>query len=215
MRKLFFALLLTACSDYKLTNRENPFRQFGVITISVPTFYNHSNLPMVSMKFTKEIVTYLREFPGLKVVNQVDSQADAVLIGIISSAEKRSHTIRPEDYRVTNDVAPTSVDRTIRGEFYVPAITSVNLSVRFLLIKNPTEVELKLLKSELGKKVPEQANIILNKEFAVTGRFNREIFDGESTNVNGTQNSLALQRVLLAMAKKTKDNFEEVVLYAF
>ncbi|MBL7665913.1 MAG: hypothetical protein JNM93_12330 [Bacteriovoracaceae bacterium] len=211
-------LLVASCSSYTFTKRDNPFSQYGINVVYVPTFYNKSVFSNVSANFTREIKWLLSEYPGLEVTESPD-KADAVLIGIIDSKKKMTQAIQNEGYRVSSEVAPNSVNPANRNQFYVPAITSINLSVRFILIKHPTESELALLQTSLGDKIESSSKVVFNQELFLTEQFNREIYDktagNDAGNVNATQNRGALQRTLKNLAVSAKQNFKDLIIYAF
>ncbi len=208
-------LSFISCSGYKFTKRTNPLEQYGIKKLAVPAFYNKSSLAHVSPEFTKEIITMLRQFPGLEVQNFNSDEADAVLIGIIESSDKYKEVVTNEDYRVTSDVAPQSISINSRKDFYIPAITNVNLNIRFVLIKHPDTKEIELLMSDLGKQLKANSKILFNQVITVNGKFNREILDGEARSVNATQNRGAMSRTITSMALTAKNGFKELILYAF
>ncbi len=79
-------LALASCAGYRFQEKNNPFAQYGVKSISVPMFYNHSLFPNISAPMTKEVYQMLSSFSGLKL-SSGHEEADAVLVGIITSPE--------------------------------------------------------------------------------------------------------------------------------
>lgn len=215
MNKFVFLLLfsIVSCTGYKLTNRSNPFIQYGIRSISVPMFYNHSSYSNVSSIFTQKIHYLLTEFDGLEVVSG-QGNTDAVLVGIIGSREKINDASSSDDMRIARSISPDTLEGK-RGEFYVPANTTNNLDIRFIVIKNPTQAELELLNSPYGKNIKANSKIIFNESIVVSREFNRELFSGESTQINYTQNRGAEKENLKKMADSAATTFKEMILYAF
>src|SRR3989338_9617244 len=146
--KSFFLIFLLYCTGYRLSDRSNPFKQYGIKTLHIPLFYNHSNLPNLSGDFTQEVYTLLSEFKDLRLVNS-PKRADAVLVGIIRSADSLKDTRLNKSYRTAKNTAPEAVG-TDRRNFTIPASTQLRLGLHVVIIKNPTEAEIKILQSELG-----------------------------------------------------------------
>ncbi len=212
---LLFIFLLVNCAGYNVKSKNNPLQQYGISKLAVPAFYNQSNIPHASPVFTRELITFLRQFKGLEVQNELNENSDAVLIGIIESADKYKHTVTSVENRVTSDIAPNAISETQRGEFYIPAITQVNLKVRFILLKRPTLEMIEFVKKDIAKSIKYSENIIFNQEVSLSDSFNREIFDSEAKRVNATQNRKALQRTVRDLAFAARDSFSELVLYVF
>lgn len=215
MRNLFIIAIfsfLTACAGYKMTNRSNPFSQYGIKTISVPMFYNHSAFSNVSPVFTQRIYHLLGEFDGLEVRSGT-KKTDAVLVGIIDSDDKLKSARASGDLRISKSISPNTLGQ--RGDFYVPATTTNTIKVRFIVIKNPTEAELELLQTPLGKNIYGHSKIIFNEEVAVSRQFNRELFSDNAVAVNYSQNRGAEKENLKQMAESIASSFREMILYAF
>lgn len=208
---LFF--LLTACRGYHFRTQSNPFENYAVRTVAIPMFLNQSPIPNTSAPFTKEISLLLAQYPGLKIVNADTGHADAVLVGIINSKDKLSETVKANGYKVTNSVAPKSLNG--RSDFFVPFSTSVGLELRLILIKDPSSEEIKLLTSDLGTQLRGNPKILFNELLAVGGSFNREIFDEAGGQVNFTQSKGAFDRTVKSMAQGAAGNFRDMVLNAF
>src|SRR5690606_11761986 len=164
MRKIIFLTLfgLISCAGYKLTNRANPFVQYGIKSISVPMFYNHSPYSDVSAMFTQKIYHLLSEFDGLKVVSG-KGNTDAVLVGIIGNASKLNESRTSDDLRIARSISPSTLDGK-RGEFYIPSNTTNHLDIQFIVIKNPTEAELEILNTPFGKNIKATSKIIFNEK---------------------------------------------------
>lgn len=211
---LFFSLILSSCAGYRYTQADNPLRQYGIDSLSVPMFYNYSSLPEVSSSFTRETYKLLSGYSGLKLKSGWNKSTDAVLIGIVRSQDKLSDTLRSENQRVAQAAAPDAIG-TERPEFYIPGSTNVTLSLQVVVIKQPTDEEIELLQSELGPKIPPQGKIIFNETLPLTETFLREVFDGEATSVVGTQNAGALRRTKDSLAVQAALQIRDMIFYAF
>ena len=85
---------LLSCAGYRLRKRENPLSNDGVRSISIPMFFNQSNIPNASSIFTREFFKIFHEFNQLKVYSGDSPQSDALLIGIITSPKRRRETFQ-------------------------------------------------------------------------------------------------------------------------
>jgi hypothetical protein len=206
--------LLCSCAGYRYAQVDNPLRQYGVDSLSVPMFFNYSSVPEVSSSFTRETYKLLSSFSGLKVYSGWSSKSDATLIGIIRSRDSISDVMRADNLRVAQSAAPEAVG-TSRPEFYVPGSTSIGLVLQVVVIKSPTKEEIEILQSELGPQVAAQGRVIFNEIFHLNEMFLREIFDGESTSVIATQNAGALRRTKDAMAVQAAQQIRDMIFYAF
>ncbi len=176
-------------------------------------FVNQSNIPRVSGPFTREISSLLMNYSGLRIYPGDYQNADAVLLGIVSSKKRRNDTLETVGTQLSSDVAPVITQN--RRKFYVPRSTAINLKLHLVLIKRPTKKDLKLITSDLRKYIRTNSKIIFNETLNVRGAFTRDIHGGDAVVVNQTQN-LGNQRLAIdEMAKEVADNFKEVVLYAF
>lgn len=211
---IFCLNLLISCAGYKAVDRGNPLSQYGIKTVSVPMFLNQSTLAAVSGKFTSEFINLLSSYPGLVVQTGFHKNTDAVFIGVVESNKFYAQTVTNAQQRVASSVAQNSVGAG-RNDFYIPATTNVNLRLRLMLLKKPTEEELTLLRSKYASKLKGNSKIIFNEVISVSETFNREVFDKEDGQINFTQNYGILNRSVEKMARKAAMNFEESVLYAF
>lgn len=206
--------LLTSCAGYRFSQQDNPLSQYGIQSISIPSFYNYSTLPHVSAEFSREVFAMMMGFPSLKVTSGFDNSSDAVMIGIVKSSESLRETLRPQTLRVAQGSAPNAIGPN-RKEFYIPGGTNVQLYLQLVVIKRPTEEELAIIHSSLGESVQGNDKVIFNEFIPVTGGFAREIFDNESVNVVGTQNKGAVQKSVKLMAEQAAQSVKEMILYAF
>ncbi len=208
---LFYAL--SGCSGYRINREGNPLSQYGIETLSVPMFFNYSNLPEVSPAMTKETFRLLSGFKDLKLKSGYDTNSDAVLIGIVKTQDKVSESLKPSNLRVAEKLAPKSIGN--RKTFYVPGSTTVKLYVQLIIIKKPTEDEIKLLQSEIGESVVKSDKVIVNQIVSASEQFTREAYDQPGTAVNATQNKAYQRRTVQTIAEQIAINIRDTILYAF
>lgn len=212
MRILFIILFLSSCAGYRYQESKNPFAQYGIKSISIPMFYNHSNLTNVSSPMTNEIYVMLTKFKELKVKSGFE-KADAVLIGIVSSARALSRSRTGSNLRSVKNATGELIGEN-RGDFYIPSNTTVGAQLNLILIKNPSPNEIKLMKSSFGKFVV-SSKIIFNETIPLSQTFTRELYTDESVAVVNTQNRSSVKKSLNDMAKSAAQNFKDMIIYAF
>lgn len=220
MRLIFFFFFLMGCSGYRFTQQENPLAQYGIQTLSIPMFYNYSNLPDVSGDFTRETYLLLTGFSGLKIISGYDKNSDAVLIGILKTPEKVTDTLRPTNLTVAKNRAKNAIEsRGSRGrprdDFYIPGSTNVSMYLQVILIKKPSEEELALLKSGIGDKINFNSKIMLNELLPVQSGYAHEVLDNQGVDVIGTQNAGVQRKTLKNMAEQAAISVRDMILYAF
>jgi hypothetical protein len=214
MRWLCLFFLLAGCSGYRFSQQENPLAQYGIQSLSIPMFYNYSNLAELSTDFTRETYRLLMSYSGLKVTSGYNKNADAVLIGIIKSPERLSETITPKSPRVAQSKAPEAVGAN-RQDFSVPGASDIHLSLHVIVIKRPSEEELALLKSGIGDQIKGNSRVIFNEVIPIRASYTREILDGTGVQVNSTQNAGAQRRVLKNLAETAAISVRDLIFYAF
>ncbi|MEX0798358.1 MAG: hypothetical protein WEB87_03360 [Bacteriovoracaceae bacterium] len=209
---LCFILFLGGCAGYRFQEKTNPFAQYGVKSISVPMFYNKSNFANISAPMTKEVYQMLSGFSGLKLVSG-HQEADAVLIGIVMSPGKTRESRQAQNLRSAKNALEGAIGDE-RGDFYIPSTTSVNAQLRLILLRNPSEREIELLRSSLGK-FAVGPKVIVNESLPLTGSFTRELYEEGAIDVIDTQNRSALKNTVNEMAQSAAANFKDMILYAF
>ena len=214
MLKILLLVVLSACSGYRFSQQENPLSQYGIRTLSVPMFYNYSNIPEIQSDFTKETYRLLTGFSGLKLKSGYHSDSDAVLIGIIKTPEKVTETIRASNLRLAQDKARNAIGKT-RQNFYIPGTSDIRLYVQIIVIKKPTEQELALLKSGIGDQIQSNSKIIFNDLVPLSTQYTREVLDNEGVQVVGTQNFGVQRKILKNLAEQAAINVRDMILYAF
>jgi hypothetical protein len=209
-----FILFLSSCAGYQWTNKTNPFARYGIRKLCIPTFLNQSTLSGPSVSFTSEVMKMLNTFNNLEVQGGFSSDCDGVLIGKIKSSSTLAATVTNQEIRVAKTIADQSIGG-VRGDFYVPAVTKIGLQVQFIVIKRPTEEELKFFLSNYADRIISGQKIVFNELISIEERFNREIFDGEATVVNATQNRGATKKSINQLALNAANTFRDMILYAF
>ena len=108
---ILLILLCSSCAGYRFQDKENPFKQYGIRSLSIPMFFNQSSHSNISGMFTKEIYKMISEFDNLKVYGG-GSSGDAVLIGIIESSGKIIESIIPGSPRSVESITDEAVSYT-------------------------------------------------------------------------------------------------------
>jgi hypothetical protein len=214
MRWLIILLLISGCSGYRFTQQDNPLSQYGIQSLSVPMFYNYSNIADIQTDFTRETYRLLMNFGGLKLVNGYNKNSDAVMIGILKSPEKLAETIRAMSPRVAQNQAKKAIGPK-RQNFYVPGISDVQVFLQIIVIKKPTEEELALLKSGIGDQIQSNSKIIFNEHIPLRVQYVREILDEAGVQVVATQNAGVQRKSLKNLAEQAAENVRDMILYAF
>ena len=212
----YFLLLFftSSCSNYHYMDLSNPLAQYEIDSLYIPMFYNHSSLPNLSAEFTKEFYRTMTKFSDLKVYSGGKKNADAYLIGIISSPERQIFAKKTGSSRLVKGVAEDNIGRN-RDNFKIPGSTAIALTVRVILIKNPTEADISLLQSSFGEQLPKGSQIVINDRINVRKAFFREIYDQNNVVVNYTQNRGQELRAASNMAQEAATAFKDMILYAF
>ncbi len=215
MLKVFLILFfLASCASYRFSPQDNPLAHFEIKSLSVPMFYNYSNLGNTSAEFTREVYRLLTRFSGLKVVSGYSEKTDAVLFGIIKSDEKLAQTQASRSLRVAQETAPNSLGNS-RQSFYIPGTSELNLVLHVVVIKKPSELEMELLKSGLGDKIELTSKVIFNQKIPLRAQFNREILDNAGTQVIATQNAGVIRKTTRTLAENAAISVRDMILYAF
>lgn len=214
MVRLFLLFTLIGCSGYRFSHQKNPLSQYGIQTLSVPMFYNYSNMAEIQADFTRETYQLLTEFSGLKLKSGYKSSTDAVLIGIIRSPEKIADTTRPLNLRLAQGRARNAIGEK-RQSFYIPGSSDVSLYLQVIVIKKPTQEELSLLMSNIGDKIRPNSRIIFNELLPLRMQYTREVLDDEGVHVVATQNQGVQRKTLKNMAERAAISIRDMILYAF
>lgn len=213
MRFFLLFFILTACAGYTYRDKENPFMQFGVRSLSVPMFFNHSTFTNVEGIFTKEIYNTMLGYKGLTLKSGKED-ADAVLIGIVTSQTKKKDAVVPNIYSSVKNIYGENVFQGRRDDLYVPTQNTMQMRLRIIVIKQPTQEEIVFLSTKLGEKAI-GSKIIFNEVIPLTGTQSLKQFTGDASKVIGTQNRGVERSVIEGMAKSAAASFKDMVLYAF
>lgn len=214
---LFFTLILSSCSGYQFVENDNPLAIHGIRSISVPMFINKTPVPNVGAMVTKEINFLLSSYPGLKVTSGEDLSNDAILVGFVESTQQLAELIQTTERQFTTSDLKASLGN--RKEFYVPTGSSLNLTVRFILIKNPRRQDVELAKSEINNLMMNHPKMLMNQSLAFQASFTRVVAGTETIDspglVNMTKNKAIMDRALQDGSKSLAQQFKDVVLNAF
>ena len=214
MLKVLFLLVLCGCSGYRFSQQENPLAQYGITSLSIPMFYNYSNLAEAHTDFTRETYRLLTSFSGLRLNSGYSHKSDALLIGIIKTPEKLAETIQSSNLRLAQEKAENAVGTT-RQDFYIPGTSDVYLYLHVILIKKPTEEEIALLKSGIGDQIKSTSKILFNEIIPLRIQYTREVLDNEGVEVIATQNYGVQRKILKNLSEQAAVNVRDMILYAF
>ena len=201
---------LAGCSGYRFTNPANPLFQFGINQLALMQFENQTTLGGVSGVFTSEYFRLLNSYPGLVLSSSIKSETDAVMLGILRSGPKARVTEMVTGRQRASDLAPISMGG--RRTFFIPTSKQVTMSLQVIIIRDPTDQDIKLAQSSLPNFLKRNPRIILNSILPVEGAYSLEILDGAGTQVNQTQNRGLRRKMLLQLARESANVFKETVL---
>ena len=209
---LLILALLSSCAGYQFRYQNNPFAPYGIKSVAIPNFLNKSLIPNVSTSMTENINIVLSQNTTLKIYSGNSSNADATLIGIISSDDRKNSF-----YQTTGNALIKGKDG--RREFYVPNRTSIKLSLVLVLIKKPTSEDLKLLNKDFLPYIDKHPKVVFSRSIALTSSYSRYLQltagpDGGAV-TNSTQNREILNKAVEALAVSAGNTFRETVLNAF
>jgi len=212
--------LFVACSGYGFRGVENPFRNYGINSISIPMFVNKSIIPGVSGPFTAEIFSSLSHFKGLRLYSGENSKADAILIGVLESREHRNEVYNNAvGRRYISDGTALKQSIGARGGYYLNNQSAYVISLRIYLIKDPVWSDVALAKSDFGKYLAKGPKIILSETHAISQGFSRVLNSNLSSDdggvVNFTNTKGVLDQSILAAAQSAASWFQGVVVSAF
>lgn len=213
MKYILILVILLGCTGYKLRSKKNPFNQFGINSLSIPMFYNFSNLPNLSPVFTKKIFNKMLSYKELQI-HSGHVPADAVLVGIIDSSDKRENTVTPLNQKSVFNTYGEDTFEGKRPEFILPTTNQIRLKLRILIIKHPTNEELEFLKKSVASEAM-SSKIIFNETITLVDMYNIKENTDEGIQVLGTQNRGVQQYSIDTIASKAAASFEDMILYAF
>ncbi|EQC48384.1 putative lipoprotein [Bacteriovorax sp. BSW11_IV] len=212
-----FLVFLQGCSGYHVNKRTNPFVGYGIKHITIPMFYNRSNIAGVSAPFTKEFSSVISTFPDIRVTAGNHKDADAVMIGVIDSSQYIQDTVVNTSTLFLSGDLKDSIGN--RNPFYVATNSSYDLSLRVMIIRRPTKQEIELVSGDLGSFIKKNSKIVFDETYKLTGSVQRVLEPSQTSDtggvVNFTRNLEVFKKSVRSLAVSTANSFREVVLNAF
>ncbi|WP_372652949.1 hypothetical protein [Halobacteriovorax sp.] len=202
-------LFLASCAGYQFRYQNNPFASYGVKSVAIPNFLNKSLISNASTPMTENISSVLSQNTTLKIHSGNSESADATLIGIVTSSDRRN-----DFYQTTGT---TLIDSTAgRRAFYSPNQTSFSLTLTIILIKKPTKVDLSLLNKDFLPFIDKHPKVVFSKSISLSSSYSRYLSTASgSDSTNSTQNREILNKAVEALAVSAGNTFREEVLNAF
>lgn len=213
---LFFCIVLvltfSSCAGYSFRKQKNPLEHYGIRSISIPNFYNRSQLPRASAIFTSTFVDMFARFKNLNVYTGENENADAYLIGVISSPNEKHITFTQEGVQLASSVSKDNIGT--REDFLVPSSTNVKAKVEFYLIRNSNYEQVKYLMNKSDDPFA-NAEVVFARELPMEFTFSRALFNGEAQAVNQTQSTGNYEQSLRSSAQSIADSFRYEILLTF
>jgi hypothetical protein len=215
-------VFLVSCSGYRLKRGENSlFYNEGIRSLAIPMFINQTMYPHVAGALTIETSKVLASVSGLTIFSGESDNADAILVGVVSSPLREAESIRTDAIKATEGTLDGSLGN--RSGFFVPTSSRYKISVRYFLIKSPSSYELELLKSKVAGRLEQNLmvnpKVVFNQTFNYEGSFNREIAtnDGPDSGgvVNYTKTKKFFEQSLNSIAKGAARDLRELILNVF
>jgi hypothetical protein len=207
-------VLFYSCAGYHVNYNDNPLLSYDIKTLSVPMFINRSVFPHIASPMTQEVVKVLNQYHDLKVIPGEDLGADGVLVGIIESDEKISEVLKTKSQGFSEGKNSTGN----RLDFYYPNEQSYQLKLRIVLIKNPSENELKLLNSNFTEFMKLHSKVIIDEKISLSNNFSRVANDSTATgggDVNFVKNEGIFERSIQEVSRNAATSFRDLILNAF
>ena len=205
-------LLGQGCAGYAFKRQNNPFDHYGIRSISVPNFYNKSQLPRASVVLTSEFIEMISQFKGLKVYTGENENADAYLIGIVRSENEKHKSYKVDTVQLASQVAPNNIGK--REDFLIPSRTKVKAYLELYLIRNSNYSQVQYLIN----KTPvlfDQVEVVFGRTIPMDFRFQRQLLNGEAQAVNQTQSMGSYDQSLRATAESLAQSFRSEMLLTF
>ena len=216
---LTMMLCLASCAGYHFNTNNNPLIGYDIRSVAVPMFVNRSVIPELAAPMTKEIIFALNDYSGITVMSGNSDKADAVLLGIIDSADSYNKVVQTTQTLFTDNEEKIQDSVGARNPFYYPVKTSYEFTLQIILIKRPSKEELELLTTNLAQYMKINPKIVLIDTIKITGSFDRVV--GETTNANSVgktnfvKNKGIFEKSLDEAALNAAKTFKQVVLNAF
>ncbi|MCO4792126.1 MAG: hypothetical protein KC493_00325 [Bacteriovoracaceae bacterium] len=210
-------LFLSSCSGYQVKNSENPLSIYGINSLAIPVFINHTPISKVSGPLTDEIKSLMMSYMDLGVQSEYTHKSDAVLLGIIESPRHLKDTSKVTATKFTTGDIANSIGT--RNEFFIPSRNQIDLRLRLILIKSPNKLDLEVAKGKFGKYLHGHPRVIFQESLDVSAAFTREISGNLGPDsggvVNFTKNKRSQQEAIKAASKTVATTFKQEVLDAF
>ncbi|ATH08849.1 hypothetical protein BIY24_13095 [Halobacteriovorax marinus] len=209
---LLALFLLSSCAGYQFRYQNNPFAAYGINSIAIPNFLNKSLVPNASTPFTESISSVLSQNTTLKIHSGNSTRADATLIGIISSLDRKSSFNQTTGRTLIED-------RGGRRDFYAPNQTSYKMTLNIILIKKPTQLDLQLINKDFLPYLDKHPKVVFSKVINLSTSYTRFLSlssgpDGAGV-TNATQNREIFNKSVESLASSAGSTFRETVLNAF
>ncbi len=208
---LVVSALLSSCSGYHFKYKDNPFERYGIKSLTVPLFLNNSLFPGASSKMTREIKEVLENQTNLTIYSGNNKNADAVLVGIVDTPKHKRDVIK------TNKT--TLVSSGNRPSFYIPTGNSYHMTLRLVLIKAPSKLDMSLIHSKLLPYMNKNPKVIFSESMHLSSSYARFAVSNDTGDagevVNFTRSKKIFEQSLDKLAKAAAKKFEGLILYAF
>ncbi len=202
-------IFLSSCAGYQFRYQNNPFASYGVKSVAIPNFLNKSLISNASTPMTENISSVLSQNTTLKIYSGNSQKADATLIGIISSSDRRNDFLQTTGTTLIEDTPG-------RRDFYAPNQTSFSLSLTIILIKKPTEVDLSLMNKDFLPYIDKHPKVVFSKSIPLSSSYSRYLSTTSGLDsVNSVQNREILNKAVESLAVSAGSTFREEVLNAF
>lgn len=213
------AFTLASCAGYHFNTNNNPLIGYDIHSVAVPMFINRSVLPDLAAPMTREITLTLSDYSGLKVLSGNKENTDAVLIGVIESKDYYNEVVTTTQTLFTGTEKIIKPSIGARTDFYYPVQTTYALSLKVILIKNPSPEEIALASSNLGELLKANPKVVLVDTINLSGTFSRVVGEtsgaGSIGKTNFVKNKGIFEKSLQETALNAADLFKQVVLNAF
>lgn len=216
---LTMMLCLASCAGYHFNTNNNPLIGYDIRSVAVPMFVNRSVIPGLAAPITKEITFALNDYSGITVVSGHSENTDAVLLGIIDSADSFNKVVQTTQTLFTDNDETIQDSVGARNPFYYPVKSSYEFTLQLILIKRPSKEELELLTTNLAQYMKVNPKIVLMDTIKISGSFDRFVGDTLTPNsvgkTNFVKNKGIFEKSIDEAAFNAAKTFKQVVLNAF
>jgi hypothetical protein len=210
-------VFLNSCSGYQLSKRVNPFAKYGIESVSIPMFYNYSTIGGLASIFTQSFTELFTSFKRLDIHTGGGYDADAILIGTISSPQLIRETLQRGSQQRAKSKVPTLARE--RLNFNIPTETRYSLSLKVMMIKLlPRLSSNEAITGKVVTKDNKLYQVVFEQVFPISEGVELIVSDRDnydSHNVNFTNNQGLINHSIKRAAQSITTAFEETILYAF